>query len=230
MLDAGQIPFTVAVDLSYFSSANQDVLFKYLLKNNFKISVKQGKKLKLCQDIELTFDMLDEIFLDEQEEAISTVITTEDTNIKNTPLTEKHHTEIVDISDEEQEDSESDIETELEVNENSTTNAPLDNELIELIVMAVYNTADIYDYYLFQAPKPNEVFNYLEALPVLVKYDDYKISNNANGLLVVSESGSEEYVIKYKKVDSVIRKNIRENGFKNETIKSVLTEKLNSIT
>ena len=229
MLDAGQIPFTVAVDLSYFSSANQDVLFKYLLKNNFKISVKQGKKLKLCQDIELTFDMLDEIFLDEQEEAISTVITTEDTNIKNTPSTEKHHTEIVDISDEEHEDSESDIETELEVNENSTTNAPLDNELIELIVMAVYNTADIYDYYLFQAPKPNEAFNYLEALPVLVKYDDYKISNNANGLLVVSESGSEEYVIKYKKVDSVIRKSIRENGFKNEIIKAVLTEKLKSI-
>lgn len=227
MVDTSQIPFTIAVDISYFSFDNQDILFKYLLKNNLKISVKQGRKLKLCQDIELTFDMLDEIFLDE--EAISTVITTEDTNIKNTPSTEKHYTEIVDISDEEQEDSESDIETELEVNENSTTNAPLDNELIELIVMAVYNTADIYDYYLFQAPKPNEVINYLETLPVLVKYEYYKISNNANGLLVVSESGSEEYVIKYKKVDSVIRKSIRENGFKNEIIKAVLTEKLKSI-
>lgn len=230
MLDAGQIPFTVAVDLSYFSSANQDVLFKYLLKNNLKISVKQGKKLKLCQDTELTFDMLDEIFSEEENKPAPTVIVSQDTNAENMTAKEKENTESISVSNEEKDDLESYIETELEVKESPISHTLIDNELIEMFVMTVYNTADIYDYYLFQAPRPNEVINYLETLPVLVKYEDYKISNNATGLLVVSESGSEEYVIKYKKVDSVIRKNIRENGFKNEIIRSVLTKKLQSIS
>lgn len=230
MVDTSQIPFTIAVDISYFSSDNQDILFKYLLKNNLKISVKQGKKLKLCQDIELTFDMLDKIFAEEENELAPTVIVSQDTNAENSTANEKDNIEIISVSNEEKDNSESDIETELELNESSISHNLIDNELIEMFVMAVYNNADIYDYYLFQAPKPNEVFNYLEALPVLVKYEDYKISNNATGLLVVCESNSEEYVIKYKKVDSVIRKSIRENGFKNEIIKSVLTEKLNSIT
>lgn len=229
MVDTSQIPFTIAIDISYFSSNNQDILFKYLLKNNLKISVKQGKKLKLCQDIELTFDMLDEIFAEENEPAPN-VIVSQDTNVENITANEKDNIEIISVSNEEKDDLEADIETELEINESSISHNSIDNELIEMFVMAVYNNADIYDYYLFQAPKPNEVINYLETLPVLVKYEDYKISNNATGLLVVSESNSEEYVIKYKKVDAVIRKNIRENGFKNEIIKSVLTEKLHSIT
>lgn len=229
MVDTSQIPFTIAIDISYFSSNNQDILFKYLLKNNLKISVKQGKKLKLCQDIELTFDMLDEIFAEENEPAPN-VIVSQDTNVENITANEKDNIEIISVSNEEKDDLEADIETELEINESSISHNSIDNELIEMFVMAVYNNADIYDYYLFQAPKPNEVINYLETLPVLVKYEDYKISNNATGLLVVSESNSEEYVIKYKKVDAVIRKSIRENGFKNEIIKSVLTEKLNSIT
>lgn len=224
MVDTGQIPFTVAVDLSYFSADNQNVLFKYLLNNNLKISVKQGKKLKLCQDTELTFDLLDKLFSDE-------IAKQEDINTENVLKLEKSNTNNTDVK-EESNSSEPTVETDIEISENTCSETSLDNELIDLIVMSVYNTVDIYEYYLFQAPKQSEAVNHLLSLPVLGRYDDYKISNNANGLFVesVSGTGNEEYIINYKKVDSVIRKNIKSNHFKLEIVKLVLSEKLELIT
>lgn len=233
MVDTGQIPFTVAVDLSYFSADNQNVLFKYLLNNNLKISVKQGKKLKLYQDTELTFDLLDKLFSDEVTESVSnTKYTQEDINTENVLKLEKSNTNTTDVINKESNSSEPIVETDIEISENTCSETSLDNELIDLIVMSVYNTVDIYEYYLFQAPKQSEAVNHLLSLPVLGRYDDYKISNNANGLLVesVSGTGNEEYIINYKKVDSVIRKNIKSNHFKIEIVKSVLSERLESIT
>ncbi len=220
MVDAGQIPFTVAVDISYFSPENQNTLFRYLLNNNEKISLKQRKKLKAYQDKELTFEALDDIFLEEVVEVMPT--TTEHENEVNEDL--------LSLKSEQNNYNESELVI-ADIDEaNDSSDIKLDDELIELIVMSVYNTEYIYEYYVFHAPTPSEALIRLSSLPVLSTYDDYKITSNAIGLTVVSSSGDEEYVIKFKKIDKTIRKNIRANCFNSDIVKSILIKKLDSVT
>lgn len=222
MVDTGQIPFTVAVDISYFSIENQNILFRYLLNNNEKISLKQRKKLKAYQDKELTFEALDDIFSEEVIEVIPTITEQENVDNENMSTSQNNNEDITYTSNEQNKESTNEID-------NNFSNITLDNELIELILMSIYNTEYIYEYYVFHTPTPSEAIIRLSSLPILSTYDDYKITSDATGLTIVSISSKEEYVISYRKIDKTIRKNIRENCFDSNIVKSVLSKKLSSI-
>lgn len=201
MVDNGQIPFTSAVDFSYFSDKNQNVLFRYLLSRDEKMSVKQGKKLKdlACGYTELTQEMLDAIFTE--------------------PIAEPTNEQPMNEFEEPQELSNNKVDEEPTLSDN------LNREIIN----AIYNNQEICEYYIFEMPTSKLGIKHIATMPIVAKHDKYKISSNANGLQLQDTETGNEYFISIKKIDLEIRRMLKENLFDKEIYTSVLKDKLHTL-
>lgn len=222
MVDNGQIPFTSAVDFSYFSEENQNVLFRYLLSRDEKMSVKQGKKLKdlACGDTKLTQEMLDSIFT----EPIANIEHIKETDNNESPI------EVYKDSTDEQPMHNSEFEGTQELNNNKVDKEPtLSDNLNREIINAIYNTQEVCEYYIFEMPTSKLGIKHISTIPIVAKYDKFRISSNANGLQLQHIETGNEYFISTKKIDLEIRRMLKENLFDKEIYTSVLRNKLHTL-
>lgn len=211
LVDNGQIPFTVAVDLSYFSPENQNEIFRYLLNHNEKVTIKQGKKLKDFSNdgSTLTQDVLQSIFNNEL--------------ILDEPL-EKKIKQPVDA----------DAESQNQGSNNSIDEKPikrqnlLSQDICCEIILSIYNQKDICEYYVFNMPTQNKAMRHLATIPIIVKYKDMKIRNAVKGLLVTANNG-EECLLSYQKIDLEIRQMLCDNLFDRAAFAKVLSDKISTI-
>ncbi len=211
LVDNGQIPFTVAVDLSYFSPENQNEIFRYLLNHNEKVTIKQGKKLKDFSNdgSTLTQDVLQSIFNNEL--------------ILDEPL-EKKIKQPVDA----------DAESQNQGSNNSIDEKPikvqnlLSQDICCEIILSIYNQKDICEYYVFNMPTQNKAMRHLATIPIIVKYKDMKIRNAVKGLLVTANNG-EECLLSYQKIDLEIRQMLCDNLFDRTAFAKVLSDKISTI-
>lgn len=211
LVDNGQIPFTVAVDLSYFSPENQNEIFRYLLNHNEKVTIKQGKKLKDFSNdgSTLTQDVLQSIFNNEL--------------ILDEPL-EKKIKQPVDA----------DAESQNQGSNNSIDEEPikgqnlLSQDICCEIILSIYNQKDICEYYVFNMPTQNKAMRHLATIPIIVKYKDMKIRNAVKGLLVTANNG-EECLLSYQKIDLEIRQMLCDNLFDRTAFAKVLSDKISTI-
>lgn len=205
LVDNGQIPFTVAVDLSYFSPENQNEIFRYLLNHNEKVTIKQGKKLKDFSNdgSTLTQDVLQSIFNNEL--------------ILDEPL-EKKIKQPVDA----------DAESQNQGSNNSKGQNLLSQDICCEIILSIYNQKDICEYYVFNMPTQNKAMRHLATIPIIVKYKDMKIRNAVKGLLVTANNG-EECLLSYQKIDLEIRQMLCDNLFDRTAFAKVLSDKISTI-
>lgn len=205
LVDNGQIPFTVAVDLSYFSPENQNEIFRYLLNHNEKVTIKQGKKLKDFSNdgSTLTQDVLLSIFNNEL--------------ILDEPL-EKKIKQPVDA----------DAESQNQGSNNSKGQNLLSQDICCEIILSIYNQKDICEYYVFNMPTQNKAMRHLATIPIIVKYKDMKIRNAVKGLLVTANNG-EECLLSYQKIDLEIRQMLCDNLFDRTAFAKVLSDKISTI-
>lgn len=212
LVDNGQIPFTVAVDLSYFSPENQNEIFRYLLNHNEKVTIKQGKKLKdLSNDgSTLTQDVLQSIFNNEL--------------IFDEPLVEEKNKQPVDADAESQNQNGSNSIDEKPIKEQNL----LSQDTCREIILSIYNQKDICEYYVFNMPTQNKAMRHLATIPIIVKYKDMKIRNAVKGLLVTANNG-EECLLSYQKIDLEIRQMLCDNLFDRTAFAKVLSDKISTI-
>lgn len=213
LVDNGQIPFTVAVDLSYFSPENQNEIFRYLLNHNEKVTIKQGKKLKDFSNdgSTLTQDVLQSIFNNEL--------------ILDEPLEKEIEQSVDTDAESKNQDSSNHIdEKPIKVKGQNL----LSQDICRDIILSIYNQKDICEYYVFNMPTQNKAMRHLATIPVIVKYKDMKIRNAVKGLLVTTDN-SEECLLSYQKIDLEIRQMLCDNLFDKAAFAKVLSDKINTI-
>ncbi len=213
LVDNGQIPFTVAVDLSYFSPENQNEIFRYLLNHNEKVTIKQGKKLKDFSNdgSTLTQDVLQSIFNNEL--------------ILDEPLEKEIEQSVDTDAESKNQDSSNHIdEKPIKVKGQNL----LSQDICRDIILSIYNQKDICEYYVFNMPTQNKAMRHLATIPVIVKYKDMKIRNAVKGLLVTTDNG-EECLLSYQKIDLEIRQMLCDNLFDKAAFAKVLSDKINTI-
>ncbi|MGO5077334.1 ParB/RepB/Spo0J family partition protein [Oscillospiraceae bacterium LCP25S3_E3] len=211
LVDNGQIPFTVAVDLSYFSPENQNEIFRYLLNHNEKVTIKQGKKLKDFSNdgSTLTQDVLQSIFNNEL--------------ILDEPLEKKIQQSVDTDADSQNQGSNNSIDEKPIKGQNL-----LSQDICCEIILSIYNQKDICEYYVFNMPTQNKAMRHLATIPIIVKYKDMKIRNAVKGLLVTANNG-EECLLSYQKIDLEIRQMLCDNLFDKATFAKVLSDKISTI-
>lgn len=213
LVDNGQIPFTVAVDLSYFSPENQNEIFRYLLNHNEKVTIKQGKKLKDFSNdgSTLTQDVLQSIFNNEL--------------ILDEPLEKEIEQSVDTDAESKNQDSSNHIdEKPIKVKGQNL----LSQDICRDIILSIYNQKDICEYYVFNMPTQNKAMRHLATIPIIVKYKDMKIRNAVKGLLVTANNG-EECLLSYQKIDLEIRQMLCDNLFDKATFAKVLSDKISTI-
>ena len=213
LVDNGQIPFTVAVDLSYFSPENQNEIFRYLLNHNEKVTIKQGKKLKDFSNdgSTLTQDVLQSIFNNEL--------------ILDEPLEKEIEQSVDTDAESKNQDSSNHIdEKPIKVKGQNL----LSQDICRDIILSIYDQKDICEYYVFNMPTQNKAMRHLATIPVIVKYKDMKIRNAVKGLLVTTDNG-EECLLSYQKIDLEIRQMLCDNLFDKAALAKVLSDKINTI-
>lgn len=211
LVDNGQIPFTVAVDLSYFSPENQNEIFRYLLNHNEKVTIKQGKKLKDFSNdgSTLTQDVLQSIFNNEL--------------ILDEPLEKKIKQPVDADAESQNQDSNNSIDEKPIKGQNL-----LSQDICCEIILSIYNQKDICEYYVFNMPTQNKAMRHLATIPIIVKYKDMKIRNAVKGLLVTANNG-EECLLSYQKIDLEIRQMLCDNLFDRTAFAKVLSDKISTI-